>query len=216
MTQPDYTHYVLIVDRSGSMVNIQEDAQGGINSFVDGVKDVPGKGTLTLYQFDTMHETVFDFTDIKDTPKYLLVPRYGTALLDACGFAVTQVGQKLAALPEDQRPSKVVVLITTDGEENSSQEWTNDAVKTLFTEQQEKYGWAFTYAGPDVNAFAVAGGMGIAAGSTLGYSTRSHVGTQSMYKSMTRTAVAFAAGGAADLTYTDQDREEAVQEDDEK
>lgn len=213
MTDQDYRHYVLIVDRSGSMETIKDDAQGGINQFVKDQAALPGKATLSLYQFDTEHEKVHDFTTLSEAgANYTLKPRGGTALLDACGFAITQEGEKLAKMLESQRPGKVIVLITTDGEENSSHEYTKDRVKKLITGQQDDYGWQFSYVGANQDAFAEAGGLGIAPGAALNYAA-SGIGTNNAYAAASAASSRYVGGQSAFLAYTDDEREEAQKED---
>lgn len=211
MTNPDYRHYVLIIDRSGSMAKIREDAQGGIRQFVKDQGELPGQATLSLYQFDTEHDTVYDFADLKSAERYTLVPRGGTALLDAVGFAVTQVGEKLAAMPEDDRPGKVIVLIVTDGDENRSCEYARDQVKALLVQQQDAYGWQVTYIGANVDAFAEAGSLGIAPQSALSYAATSK-GTSSSYAAasaaVTRSVLDSSVAG---ISYTSQEREDSGQ-----
>lgn len=93
--------------------------------------------------------------------EYTLVPRGSTALLDAVGQAIVTTGEKLATLPEDQRPGLVMVVIVTDGEENSSREYNKQKIKDLITQQQDVYKWQFTFLGADQNAFAEAASMGM-------------------------------------------------------
>lgn len=209
MTDTNYRHYVLIVDRSGSMNSIKDEAQQGINNFINEQSKLPGKATLSLYQFDNVHETVFDFTALNTAGSYVLVPRNMTALLDACGFAIAEVGERLATLPESERPGKVIVLITTDGLENSSREYTKTRVKKLITQQQEKYGWQFSYVGANQDAFAEGNRIGIPMNSSLSYAaTRS--GTQSSYAAASSASTRYVSGQSAGLNYTDDEREAAV------
>lgn len=171
MTDKDYVHYILIVDRSGSMQSIRKDTEGGIHAFTD--KQLEGadgsRRTVSLYQFDTVHDTVHDFALLEKVKDYRLEPRGGTALLDACGFAIAEVGKKLADMPEDERPGYVMVVIATDGQENSSKEYTRTQVKKMITHQQETYDWRFTYIGANQDAFAEASSIGIPGASTLTY-----------------------------------------------
>lgn len=175
MTDDSYVHYVLVIDRSGSMNLIKNDMQGGLRSFVGlQLEGVDGsKRTVSLYQFDTEHEKLLDFGLLKQVTDYELVPRGGTALLDAVGQAVTEVGEKLAAMPEHERPGYVMVVIVTDGQENSSRTYTRARVKDMIQHQQEKYGWQFTYIGAGQDDFTEAGSIGIARGSTLSYTPQS-------------------------------------------
>lgn len=209
MTDSAYRHYLLIVDRSGSMESVKTEAQEGIRRFVREQAELPGRATLTLVQFDNQYEVVHDFVALQAAADYELVPRYMTALLDACGAAVTSVGERLAALPEHGRPGKVIVLITTDGKNNDSHEYTREQVKELFTRQQEKYGWQFLYVGANVDAFAEASGMGIPAGSTLSYAA-TRKGTTSSYAAASASSVRYASGQSVTTAFTDEEREEAA------
>lgn len=212
MTDPDYRHYILIVDRSGSMQTIKDDAQGGIREFAREQARLPGRATLSLYQFDDQHEQVHDFAPLSKVLSYKLVPRGMTALLDACGMAVQHEGEKLAQLPEDERPSKVIVLITTDGHENASTEYTQEQVKELTTQQQDKYGWVFSYIGANQDSFTVAKAMGIPMASTMDYAS-SGIGTRSAYSAASAASSRYVGGQSANIDYLESEREEAKKED---
>jgi hypothetical protein len=175
MTDPSYVHYVLIIDRSGSMHSIRADTEGGIRAFVKEQLDTSGgsKRTVSLYQFDTEHDCVHDFADLAAAGDYTLIPRGATALLDAVGQAVTEVGRRLKHMPEGERPGSVMAVMATDGYENSSKEYTRPEIKEMLTHQQEKYGWKVTYLGANQDAFAEAASIGIRGGSTLLYYSNS-------------------------------------------
>jgi hypothetical protein len=211
MTNPDYAHYILVIDRSGSMHKIMADAQGGVNQFIRDQAALPGKGTISLYQFDTVHDKVLDFADVKTAPEYRLVPRGGTALLDAVGFAVTQEGERLAAMPAPLRPGKVVMLIATDGDENQSREYGKPQVKELLTRQQEQYGWAVSYIGANVDSFANAQSLGIPVAAAMNYAATPG-GTAGAYRSASAAIAGFASGQSAGISYTDEDRDAAADE----
>src|SRR4029077_9237606 len=97
---------------------------------------LPGQCQVTLAQFDTVYEVVYCATPIADVPEFVVEPRGRTALLDAIGRFIIEIGEQLSALADDQRPGHVICLIMTDGMENASQEWGWDAVKRLTTQQQ--------------------------------------------------------------------------------
>lgn len=139
MTSPDRRHIIFVIDRSGSITGILSDMQGGFDQFVTDQLAVPLETTASLYQFDTEHDQLFS------------------------------LGEKLAAMPEDQRPGTVILLIATDGPENSSREYTKDQVTAMLAEQQEKYGWVVVYNGAGQDAFAEAGGLGIAAAAVMDF-----------------------------------------------
>lgn len=169
MTDSAYRHLIVVVDRSGSMQACREATQEGVDGFFAAQAQQPGRATASLYQFDNEHDTVFAHVPLADAPKYTLVPRGGTALLDAVGFAVTREGEWLASLPEHERPGAVVLLIATDGEENSSQEWTLAQVKDLITRQREVYGWEPMFVGANIDAISVGASLGVAAHNSMSY-----------------------------------------------
>lgn len=211
MTDPGYVHYVLIIDRSGSMQTIREDAQGGLRAFIDKqLEGVDGsKRTVSLYQFDTEHEKVHDFDLLEKAKSYELLPRGGTALLDACGRAITEVGLKLSEMPEDKRPGYVMVVIVTDGKENSSRRFNRARVKEMIQHQTEKYDWRFTYIAANQDAFAEAGSIGIAAPSVLSW-----LGTgRSMDSAWASAGAAVSSGTVPTSTgiyYSNAQRDEAM------
>jgi uncharacterized protein YegL len=157
----DLTDITLVVDRSGSMQARRKDAQGGINAFIEGQAREPGEALLSLVQFDTEYEVVHSGVPMDAVPEYDLVPRGATALLDAVGRAINETGKRLADMDEAERPGLVIFVITTDGLENSSKEFTKARVKQMIEHQQEKYSWQFTFLGANQDAFAEAGGLGI-------------------------------------------------------
>lgn len=167
--RPDLTDVTLVIDRSGSMQSIRDDAEGGVNAFIQEQAKQPGQALLTLVQFDTEYEFVHRGVPIQQVPPYKLVPRGNTALLDAVGRAINETGDRLAKIPEDTRPGLVIFVITTDGQENSSQEFSKAQIKQMIEEQQTKFNWHFTYLGANQDAFAEAGGMGIGHAGTSPY-----------------------------------------------
>ncbi len=204
-----YRHYLLVVDRSGSMGSMAKEAQHGIRHFVEEQAALPGRATLTLCQFDNVYEVVYDFVLLDTAASYELVPRNATALLDACGAAVMHTSERLAALPEQARPGKVIVLIATDGRENASHEYTLAQIRELFTRQQQDYGWQFSYVGANVDAFAEAGAMGLPANSTLDYAATGQ-GMRSSYAAASAASARYVKGQSADLSYTDEERKKAA------
>lgn len=210
MTDQDYRHYLWIIDRSGSMESIKDEAQDGIRHFLREHAALPGRATLTLCQFDSKYDVVHDFVPLSAANGYELVPRYMTALLDACGTAITQVGERLAALPEHARPGKVIVLIATDGKENFSREYNLEQVKDLMVRQQQDYGWQFSYVGANVDAFEEAKSMGLRTNSTLDYAA-TPAGTSNAYAAASAASARYVRGQSADISYTDEERAAASQ-----
>ncbi len=157
----DLTDVTLVVDRSGSMQAIREDAEGGVNYLVQEQAKEPGEVLLTLVQFDTEYEFVHRGVPIQQVPLYSLVPRGSTALLDAVGRAINETGQRLAKMAERDRPGLVLFVVMTDGQENSSREFTLAQVREMIQRQQSQYQWHFTFLSANQDAFAEAGAMGI-------------------------------------------------------
>ena len=159
----DLTDITLVIDRSGSMASIRQDAEGGVNTLIAEQAKQPGECRVTLVQFDTEYEFLHQGVKASECPPYRLVPRGSTALLDAVGRAISETGARLAAIPEAERPGLVVFVISTDGHENASREFTREQVKQMLAHQQEVYKWEFTFLAANAEAFAEAGGMGISA-----------------------------------------------------
>ena len=166
MTNPDYRHIIMIVDRSGSMHACKEATEEGINGLFAGQAKDTGDGsraTASLYQFDTEHDVVFAQVPLDEVPPYRLVPRGGTALLDAIGFAFAQEGEWLASLDEHERPSTVIAVIATDGMENASREYKRPQIQEIITHQQDAYSWQVLFIGANMDAVKVAAAYGIPA-----------------------------------------------------
>lgn len=166
----DLTDITLVVDRSGSMKSMQKDAEGGVNTFVHRQVAEPGEAFVTLVQFDNEYEFVHKGIRAKDFPDYAMVPRGSTALLDAVGRAITETGVRLGAMHEKDRPGLVIFVVVTDGEENSSREFTRDAIREMIELQQSRYNWQFTFLGANQDSFAEAGQIGFSATGTANFS----------------------------------------------
>ena len=188
MTNSNLTHIAFLLDRSGSMQTIKSDIEGGFQAFVDEQRTATGECRATLAQFDDVYELVYADRPIADVPPLDLQPRNMTALHDAMGRLITEAGQKLAAMKEEERPGTVIVAIMTDGLENASKEWTGPSIKALVTQQTNVFGWTFMYMGADQDAIEVGESLGIA---------RDHAVTYSRSKSAA--AMATASGKIARL-----------------
>lgn len=153
---------LVVLDRSGSMMDAKADHEGGLKSFVEDQKALDGDVRFTLIQFDTSNpcEVVYDRVKLDAVTKIELVPRGGTPLLDAMGMALDHLTK--------HQPDEVVCFVVTDGAENSSREWTKERVKARVAELETK-GWNFLYLGANVDAFGEAGTMGMAAAGAINY-----------------------------------------------
>lgn len=207
----DLTDITMVIDRSGSMQSIQSDAEGGINSFIEQQQQEPGEANVTLVQFDTDYEFVHSGVPIRQIPAFKLVPRGSTALLDAVGRAVNETGARLAAMDESQRPGLVVFVIVTDGEENSSREFTRDQIRTMVEHQQSAYKWQFTFLAANQDAFAAGGSMGIAQDGIAAFAMGKMRGTyDATAKKMARMRKAVSEGETVDNKFTEEERGEML------
>jgi Mg-chelatase subunit ChlD len=212
MTDPHYRHYILIVDRSGSMHEMAKEATNGISHFLSGQMTVTGKASVSLHQFDTEHDTIYDFTPlaVAAASHYTLIPRGGTALNDAMGFALTTEGETLAKMAEQDRPGKVAVLVVTDGKNNSSHEYSTTQIRDMVTEQHDTWKWEFSYIGANVDAFAEGEAMGINAAATMDYNATPS-GQDKAWRGISAASLRYASGQSANIAYTDVERQEAAE-----
>lgn len=203
----DLTDVTVILDRSGSMESCRVEAENGVNHFIEEQKKQDGECVFSLAQFDNEYELFHDAVPIADVPKFYLVPRGMTALLDAVGRTINETGDRLSKMPEDQRPGLVVVLIVTDGMENSSKEFTKARVKEMIERQQNEYQWKFSFLGANQDAFGEAASLGIARDAVANYSTsKSKEAFTGASASLLRARSMTAMGLAPEYTYTDEER----------
>lgn len=217
MTNPNLTHIAFLLDRSGSMHSIKDDTEGGFNAFIAEQRQQGGECRVTLAQFDNEYEEVYRDLPLAEVPALRLVPRGSTALLDSIGRLVTSTGERLAAVPEDERPGIVIVGIMTDGHENASREWTHPAVKALIEQQTKTYGWQFLYLGADQDAIEVGSSIGVAAANSMTYSRGKVAAVMAATsRNIGRTRAAMAAGAtpeqAAKLIAFDDEQRAASRE----
>lgn len=172
---------VFILDRSGSMQSIRGDAIGGFNTFLKDQQALPGEATLTLILFDNEYSVPQDnlpIASIKPLDSTTFAPRGGTALYDAVGRAITDAGTQLDASTD--KPDKVIVVILTDGEENSSREYTRYQVASMIKHQQDKYNWEFIFLAANQDAFATGANLNIKGANTANFAANA-AGTRAAY-----------------------------------
>ena len=169
----DATHIAVLLDRSGSMESIKAETISGFNFFLNEQKKSGANASLTLVQFDTQEtEIVHEAKPVQSVPELnadTYQPRGGTPLLDALGETISSTGRTLAVVPEANRPDKVVFVIITDGQENSSHKFSKTQIKEMLEHQTNVYKWQFIYLGANQDAFAEAGSMGIGVGNAANF-----------------------------------------------
>lgn len=196
------TEMVFILDRSGSMMHLTNDTIGGFNSMIENQKKEEGEAFVTTVLFDDQYELLHDHIDIKEIQPITNKEYYArgmTALLDAVGKTINSIGNRLSATPEDERPDKVIFVITTDGMENASCEFAKSAVKDMIEHQQNKYSWTFMFLGANMDAVGEAASLGINTDFARTY-TANTWGTQSVYNAM---SCAMSCARSADGNITD-------------
>ena len=171
-TNAHYSEIAFVLDRSGSMKSCQQAAIDGFNQFLTDQQKTDGLAKLTLVLFDDEYlvpissipvEEVVSLTD--DTYQ----PRGCTALLDAIGQTIDDLGQRLAALAEKDRPGQVIVAILTDGLENASQRFAWKEIAGKIKHQTDTYKWIFLFLGANQDAIATAANLSIAANNAANY-----------------------------------------------
>ncbi|HWO78697.1 MAG TPA: vWA domain-containing protein [Bacillus sp. (in: firmicutes)] len=176
------TEIIFLLDRSGSMAGLESDTIAGFNSFIKRQCELKGGTILTTVLFDDQYEVLWD--GIQANQAVLTEKEYytrgSTALLDAVGKTIIDVGHRLSQTKEEQRPGKVIFVITTDGYENASREFTFTKVSELIRHQQEKYNWEFIFLGANMDAAKEADRFGISPEDAFNFEA-SNEGVESMY-----------------------------------
>lgn len=181
------TELVFILDRSGSMQGLEADTIGGFNSMIARQKVMPGEAYVSTVLFNEARKVIHDRMPVGKVAPMTekdYQPQGCTALLDAIGQAIHHIGNVHKYAREEDRPEKTVFVITTDGLENASREYSAAEIKKKIERQREKYGWEFIFLGANIDAVETAAHYGIekknaanychdAKGTALGYAALS-------------------------------------------
>ena len=180
------TEIVFILDRSGSMAGLEDDTIGGFNAMIEKQKQEQGDAYVSTILFDNYSEVVHDRVDIRKVPLMTRKEYYVrgcTALLDAVGKAIHHIGNIHKYAREEDRPERTLFIITTDGMENSSREYTYDRVRRMIEHEKEKYGWEFLFLGANIDAAREAARFGISEDRAANYHA-DREGTAVVYEAM--------------------------------
>jgi uncharacterized protein YegL len=149
MTRNDLTEIVIILDESGSMSGTESTVISKTNTLISEQQKIPGDANITIYKFSTSgHGNYIMFRQNLQNAKVSdddYKPGGQTALHDAIGKVITEIGLALSKMREHERPGKVFMSIITDGQENDSNEFTGIKVAEMIKHQQEKYNWHIEY-----------------------------------------------------------------------
>lgn len=200
------THITFVLDSSGSMESIKEDTIGGFNSFLHDQKSEEGTATVSLYNFDTDVECIYETKAIENAPALnteTYTPGGQTALHDAIATAVNDTTDHIASVSQTERPDNVIIVILTDGKENAS-ETPQETVRELVEQRREKHGWEFLFIGANQDAALTASKMGMDRDRSLSMD-HSGDGTRNAYES-TSERISDARREGTTGGYSDEDR----------
>ncbi|GHT97752.1 hypothetical protein FACS1894142_2950 [Spirochaetia bacterium] len=175
------TEIIFLLDRSGSMSDLTNDTIGGFNGFIKKQAEM-GETRLTTVLFDDQYEILhngINAVDVRITDREYFT-RGSTALLDAIGKTIADAKKRIKALPEDEKPGKVIFVITTDGLENASHEFTYEVIKQKIEKQTKKHGWEFIFMGANIDVARESKSLGIKADHAFSF-TADHAGVGVMY-----------------------------------
>lgn len=180
------TELVFILDKSGSMSGLEKDTIGGFNSLLEKQKKVEGQAIITTVLFDHGYEVLHNRLPIEKVSS-ITEKEYriggSTALLDAIGISILSTKENYIKTPDEERPEKVLFVITTDGMENASREFHYPEIKAMIEHQKQAFDWEFIFLGANIDAEAEARKFGIHRDRVSNYNA-DHMGTSAHYESV--------------------------------
>lgn len=180
------TKILMILDASGSMSGLVADTVGGINTFIKEQKKLDKPADISILMFNSRSIDYlwrdFPLLDVQTLDEKSYVPSGNTPLYEAIGRGVTDLDIDMAKEPEG---TDVVVVIITDGQENSSQGEFKDrhVVKAMLEKRQKDNGWSVVYLGANLDAKAEASLLGINLNNAAQYNAN-QAGTEAVYSNM--------------------------------
>ena len=165
------TELVFILDKSGSMCGLESDTIGGFNSLIEKQKKEEGEAIVSTILFSDSINVLHDRVNISDVNKMTDKEYFTsgcTALLDAVGTTIKNIIKVQNSLKDEDKPSKTMFIITTDGFENASKEYSYKQIKLLIEKQREA-GWEFLFLGANIDAECEAERLGILRANAVNY-----------------------------------------------
>ena len=182
---------IFLIDRSGSMYGSENDTIGGFNSFIAKQKKNETDARVTTILFDHGYEVLYkrkNLYDVDDLTTNEYYVRGSTALLDAIGRTITSMDREVE--------NKVLFVITTDGYENSSKEFSRQQIKNMIN----SHNWEFIYLGADIDSYAEASSIGIRKSSVSNYK-KSKEGIDTMYDCLSDATILYSKNEKLDASW---------------
>ena len=164
MENVNSSELVFVLDKSGSMSGLEADTIGGFNSMLAKQKEQQGTCRVTTVLFDNNYKLLHDRIDLAAVSPLTAndyLPGGSTALLDALGDTIHKIIDVQKSQSAEHRAEKVIFVIITDGQENSSRRFSAPEIKSLITSQQSEFGWEFIFLGANIDAVSTAARYGI-------------------------------------------------------
>lgn len=195
------TELVFILDRSGSMQGLESDTIGGFNSMLEQQRKGEGDVLISTVLFDDKVEVLHDrrmLTNIENLTSEDYYVRGCTALLDAVGKSIKHISKVQKEMPKDMRPAKTMFVITTDGLENASRQFSYKEIKRMVEQKQEADHWEFIFLGANMDAISAAADIGIRSDRASNYCCDAE-GTATNYRALSMAVTKFRVADACDF-----------------
>ena len=199
------TELVFILDKSGSMSGMENDTIGGFNSMIEQQREAEGKAYVTTVMFSSRSKTVHEREALENV-KPLTLKDYRTdgmtALLDAIGGTINHISDIHKYIRKEDVPEKTIFVITTDGMENASREYSSKKIKEMIGQKEKEEGWEFLFVAANIDAVETAENIGIRRERAANYDVERGTGT--MYRSVSSAIKCYRMTGGIDESWKDE------------
>ncbi len=200
------TELVFILDRSGSMSGLENDTIGGFNSLIGRQRLEKGECLVSTVLFNEKSVVLHDRIALDRVPemkKEDYVPSGMTALIDAIGGAIRHIRNIHKYAREEDVPERTLFVITTDGLENASRNFSADDVRRMIERQKEENNWEFLFIGANIDSVATAERYGIGKNRSVNYHA-DEVGTRNLYETVSETVAEYRASRPISSSWSDR------------